>query len=200
MGTVFYFKINLNKYGEIKVQAERERKTFLNAAIVYLVCFVLLIAGLIVVNNKLKAKVETRRAYLAQTQKQLDSFQTNEDYLSSADLDKLAETFNNRIFWAKKMIALGEEINDQLAVSKFSFNNGILTLNGITPVNSNVQELDLINSFIIRLKSNPEIANDFPQIKSGQISRQIVKDTAILEFVIECYSKETQKAPAAGER
>ena len=193
MGQVIYFKINHNKIGEVKLQAERERKTFINSIVTFAVCLIILIAGLIVVNNMLSAKVENRAKYLAETQRQLDAFQTNEDFLSSADLDRLAETFNNRIFWAKKMVALGQEINDQLAVSKFSYNNGILTLNGITPVDSNVQELDLINSFIIRLKNNPEISNDFPQIKSGQISRQIIKDTAILEFVIELYSRDIRR-------
>jgi len=68
----------------------------------------------------------------------------------------------------------------------------VLTLNGITPVDNNVRELDLINEFILRLKSNPEISNDFPQIKSGLITKQMVKDTAIMEFVIECYSKDSQ--------
>jgi repressor of nif and glnA expression len=88
------------------------------------------------------------------------------------------------------MVALGQEIDDKLAVRKFSYSNGVLTLNGITEVNSNVKEFDLINSFIQRLKQNPEIANDFPEIKSGQVIKQIVKDTAIFEFVIECYSRE----------
>ena len=191
MGQIFYFKINLNKYGEIKLQAEKEKKTFINAIVAFAICLIILIVGLVIVNGMLQEKVENRRSYLADTQKQLETFQTNEDYLSSTDLDRLSETFNNRIFWAKKMVALAQEINNQLAVSKFSYSNGILTLNGITPVDSNVKELDLINSFIIRLKENPEISNDFPQIKSGQISRQIVKDTAILEFVIECYSRDT---------
>lgn len=193
MGQTFYFKINLNKFGEIKVQAERERKTFRNAVIAFLLGFILLTVGLIIINGKLAEKVDSRRKFLAATEEKLKSFQTGADYLSSNDLDKLSETFNNRIFWAKKMVALGNEITDKLAVSKLSFNNGILTLNGITPVDSNVKELDLINEFINRLKANPEISNDFPQIKSGQISKQITKDTAILEFVIECYSKETQK-------
>ena len=88
------------------------------------------------------------------------------------------------------MVALSNEINEKLAVRKFTYNNGVLTLNGITEVDKNVKELDLIQSFIDRLKANEEISNDFPRIKSGFITRQIIKDTAILEFVIERYSKE----------
>ncbi len=190
MTNAFYFKINLNKFGEMRLQAEREKKTFLTAVICFAVGFVIILAAWFYIDNKAQERVNSRREFLSETQKQLESFQTSADYLSSDDLDRLAETFTNRIFWAKKMIALGNEIDDKLAVRKFSFANGVLTLNGITEVDVNVKELDLIQSFINRLKENPEINNDFPRIKSGQITRQIVKDTAILEFVIECYSKE----------
>ncbi|PKN72751.1 MAG: hypothetical protein CVU50_06335 [Candidatus Cloacimonetes bacterium HGW-Cloacimonetes-3] len=190
MTNAFYFKINLNKFGEMRLQAVREKKTLTTAIVCFALGFALLVGAWFYINAKGEARVNSRKDYLAETTKQLESFQTSADYLSSEDLDRLAETFTNRIFWAKKMIALGQEIDDKLAVRKFSFANGILTLNGITEVDVNVKELDLIQSFINRLKSNPEINNDFPQIKSGQITRQIVKDTAILEFVIECYSRE----------
>lgn len=186
----FYFKINLNKFGELKVQAEREKKTFRNAIIFFVLGMVILSAAWVYINNQVKLRVENRRLFLNETKKQLESFQTSADYLSSGDLDNLASTFNNRIFWARKMIALGNEIDNKLAVRKFSYANGILTLNGITEVDVNVRELDLIQAFVDRLKNNPEISNDFPQIKSGTITRQIVKDTAILEFIIECYSKD----------
>ncbi len=190
METTFYFKINLNKYGEMRLQAEREKKQFINAVIIFAVGLVILIAAWIYINGMINTRVENRQRYLNELQKELASYETSEDYLSSKDLDKLAETFNNRIFWAKKMVALSNEINEKLAVRKFTYNNGVLTLNGITEVDKNVKELDLIQSFIDRLKANEEISNDFPRIKSGFITRQIVKDTAILEFVIECYSKE----------
>lgn len=174
----------------MRLQAEKEKKTFRSAIIVFIIGIVALSAAAYYYNTKLDAKIENRRIYLSETETQLKSFQTSGDYLSSNDLDRLTATFTNRIFWAKKMVALGAEINDKLAVRKFSFNNGILTLNGITPVEKDVKEIDLINQFIDRLKSNPEISNDFPQIKSGLITKQTVKDTDILEFVIDCYSRE----------
>lgn len=190
MNQVFYFRINLNKFGEMKVQAEREKKTFRNAILIFVIGLIALSATFYYYNSVLDSKIENRRVYLGETEAQLKSFQTSGEYLSSNDLDRLTNTFTNRIFWAKKMVALAAEINDNLAVRKFSFNNGILTLNGITPVDANVKEIDLINMFIDRLKSNPEISNDFPEIKSGLITKQTVKDTDILEFVIECYSRE----------
>ena len=128
----FYFKINLNKFGELKVQAEREKKTFRTAVVCFILGMALLISAWVYINNQVRLRVENRQRYLAETKKQLESFQTSADYLSSGDLDNLASTFNNRIFWARKMIALGNEIDNKLAVRKFSYANGILTLNGIT--------------------------------------------------------------------
>jgi len=191
MDTTFYFKINLNKYGEMRLQAEREKKIFINSIVTFAVGFIIIIVVWIYINGMMKTRVESRQRYYTELQKELASYETSEDYLSSKDLDKLAETFNNRIFWAKKMIALSNEIDEKLAVRKFTYANGVLTLNGITEIDKNIKELDLIQSFIDRLKSNTEISDDFPRIKSGSITRQVVKDTDILEFVIECYSRET---------
>jgi Tfp pilus assembly protein PilN len=184
----FYFKINLNKYGEQRLEKERETRTFRNACIVFAIGFVLVLAAWFYIIGNTKTKVEARQKYLAETKAELESYQTSGEYLSSNDLDRLAQTFTNRIFWARKMVALGEEIDSKLAVRKFSYANGILTINGITEVDAKVREFDLINEFIQRLKSNPEISNDFPEIKAGQVVKQVVKDTAIFDFVIECYT------------
>lgn len=184
----FYFKINLNKYGEQRLEQVRESRTFRNSAISFVVGMIILTGFWLSIQNGLARKVKNREQYLSETTAQLKDYQTSGDYLSSNDLNRLAKTFTDRIFWAKKMVALGAEIDDKLAVRSFSYANGILTINGITEVDKTVKEFDLINEFIQRLKSNPEINNDFPDIKSGPVVKQVVKDTAIFEFVIECYS------------
>lgn len=196
MENTFYFKINLNKFGEMRLQAEREKKVFINSIVTYTLILIIMLAAWFYINGMVKVRVENRQKYLNELQKELASYETSKDFLSSKDLDKLAQTFNNRIFWAKKMIALSNAIDQKLAIRKFSYANGILTLNGITEVDKNVRELDLIQSFIDRLEANQEISNDFPRIKSGSITKQIVKDTAILEFVIECYSREANEGGA----
>jgi hypothetical protein len=190
MTNVFYFKVNLNKYGEMKLQAEKENKTFRQAVILYLIGAILMFAGLIYLNGTMKKKVENRRRFYQEVSAKLSKFQSSGDYLSVNDIDKLAQTFNNRIFWTKKLEALSKEIEQNLAVRKLSYSNGVLTLNGIIEVNKNIQEGDITYDFVQRLKADPEISNDFPEIKSGSKTRQIAKDTEILEFVIECYSRE----------
>jgi hypothetical protein len=61
MTNVFYFKINLNKFGEMKLQTERENKTFRNAVIAYLVGTLIMFGGLFYLNGILKKKVENRQ-------------------------------------------------------------------------------------------------------------------------------------------
>jgi hypothetical protein len=187
---VFYFKINLNKYGEMKLQAERENKTFRNAIIAFLLGAIIMFSGLIYLSNSMKKKVENRKRFYKEVSAKLSKYQSSGDYLSVNDVDRLAQTFNNRIFWTKKLEALSRELDQQLAVRKLSFNNGVLTLNGIIEVDKNIKEGDITFDFVQRLKANPEISNDFPEIKSGSKIRQVAKDTEILEFVIECYSRE----------
>jgi len=186
----FFFKINLNKFGEMKLQAERENRTFINSIVAFVVVLLVLIGGMYYVNMTLGKKLDNRIAYYNDLNKQLSQYQTSEDYLSSADLERLATTFDNRIFWAKKMVALAEVISDRLAVSKLNFNQGVLTLNGITEIQPNINEMNMIGEFINRIKSNEELVNDFPDVKMGSVTKRLVKDTEIMDFVIECYSKE----------
>ncbi len=192
MTSVFYFKVNLNKFGEMKLQQERENKTFRNAVIAYLIGAIIMFAGLIYLNNSLKHKVDSRKSDLKKAEAELASYESSSDYLSVKDVDRLAQTFSNRIFWTRKLEALSQEIDKQLAVRKLSFSNGVLTLNGIIEVNEGIREGEVIYNFIQRLKANPEISNDFPEIKSGSMLRQVAKDTEILEFVVECYSRDSR--------
>jgi len=189
----FFFKINLNKYGEIKLQTERENKSFRNPVIGFLLGALIMFAGLLYLNNNLKRKVKNRKAYYTKIDSQLSEYETSGEYLSVNDVTRLAETFNDRIFWTKKLEALSQEIDKQLAVRKFQFSNGVLTLNGIIEVDKRIQEGDVTFDFVQRLKANPEISNDFPEIKSGSKNRQIAKDTEILEFLIECYSRNSSE-------
>lgn len=189
----FFFKINLNKFGEMKVHQERERKTFIRTTVTFVILMLVLCGGFYFLNSQLSRKLDNRRQLLDELNAEIKTFQISGDYLSTTDLDRLAATFDDRIFWARKLVALAQEITDKLAVFEFSYARGVLTLNGITPVDANVQEVALINEFIQRLKNNTEISNDFPHIKSGAFTRERSRDTDILKFVIECHATEQRR-------
>lgn len=184
----FYFKINLNKFGEIRLQQEKEHKTLIRAIVLFVLGTLILAAGVIYMNNLLMVKVDSRQKFLDDTNRQIATYQKSTEFLSSNDLDLLAKTFNDRIFWAKKLVALSQEIDNKMAITQFSYKTGVLSLYGVTPIDKNVREFDLIDMFIAKLKANAEISKDFPDIKYAKATRDKVKDTDILRFQIDCYS------------
>jgi hypothetical protein len=196
----FFFKINLNKFGEMKLQQEKERRTFLQSVLFFIIGTILLFAAVLYLNSKLVEKVQNRQDFLDKTENQIATYQKSTEFLSSSDLDLLAKTFTDRIFWAKKLVALSQEIDNKMAITQFTYKNGILSLYGVTSIDKNQREFDLIDMFIAKLKANEQISMDFPDIKYARASRDKVKDTDILRFQIDCYSKALQQTKKGGAK
>jgi hypothetical protein len=172
----------------MKLQQEKEQKTFIRAILLFGIGTIILFGCVLYFDSLLAEKVQNRKDFLAETEKQIASFQKSADFLSSNDLDLLAKTFTDRIFWAKKLVALSQEIDNKMAITQFSYKNGILSLYGVTSIDKNQREFDLIDQFIAKLKANPQISMDFPEIKYARASRDKVKDTDIIRFQIDCIS------------
>jgi len=186
----FYFKINLNKFGEMKLQQEKEKKTFIGAILLFGIGTIILFSLVLYMDSLLAKKVQNRIKFLNETELQIASYQKSTEFLSSNDLDLLAKTFTDRIFWAKKLVALSQEIDNKMAITQFSYKSNVLSLYGVTSIDKNQREFDLIDQFIAKLKANPQISLDFPEIKYARASRDKVKDTDILRFQIDCVSRD----------
>jgi len=181
-----YFKINLNKYGELKRKIELEKKTF-QATTFSFVFFTLIMTFLIILmNNNLNKKLDNRKQLLRKIKKDVKSYTVSGEFLSRKDLERLANISTERIFWAKKLVAFAEKTNDKIAITHFSFKNNTLSLFGITKVDKKQKEFDLINNFIEQLKSNKQISVDFPEIKFVKSRRDFEKEVEILRFQINC--------------
>ncbi|MCB5249682.1 MAG: hypothetical protein LHW49_00810 [Candidatus Cloacimonetes bacterium] len=185
-----HFTINLNKYGELKQQIEAENKTFVKMIVTFLLLSVILYGFALYLNSNMKKKYENRHNYLNRIQQELKDFSASSDYLSSKDLERLTRVNNNRVFWAKKLVALSERTSSKIAITHFSFKNGILSLFGITKLDRDVKEFDLMDSFIVSLKQNEDISLDFPEIRFVRSSKDTEKDVEILRFQIDCISKD----------
>jgi len=181
-----YFTINLNKFGELKQQEVAEQKTFTVFTVCFIIAVLLLVAGLTFLNIELKHKLDNRKALLSQIEQEVRRYQSSGDYLSTKDLERLATTSTERVFWARKLVALSEDVSNKIAVTHFSFKNGILSLYGITKVDIDEKEFDLIDDFIKVLKKNEDISEDFPEIKFVRSSRDREKDADIIRFQVDC--------------
>ncbi|HOD54988.1 MAG TPA: hypothetical protein PKJ08_10710 [Candidatus Cloacimonadota bacterium] len=194
-----HFTINLNKYGELKQQIEAEKKTFVKMLVFFLFASIVLYGFVIYLNSNLKKKYENRKGYLTEIEKQLETFSNSSEYLSSKDLERLTRINDNRVFWAKKLVALSERTSSQIAITHFSFKNGILSLYGITKLDRGQKEFDLIDSFIYSLKQNQDISIDFPEIRFVKSTKDQEKDVEILRFQVDCISKDYGKKGTKNE-
>lgn len=188
-----FFKINLNKYGELRRKMEVEKRTFHTILLVFVIGTALLYGFILYLNMSLDNKIENRTANYKQIKEEIESYQVSGDYLSSNDLKRLTKISTERIFWAKKLVALSTQTTDKIAITHFSFKNNTLSLFGITKLDKDEKEFDLIDDFIASLKTNEKISADFPDIKLVRSRRDFEKDVEILRFQIDCIAIDWDK-------
>jgi len=195
---ILHFTINLNKYGELKQQEEAERKVFRNFTIFFCIGTIILYSVILYFNYNLNKKFENRRNFLAEVRKEINKYQTSGDYLSARDLERLASTVTDRVFWTRKLVALSESIDDKIAVTHFGYKNNVLSLYGITEVSQSDNEFDLIDAFIKKLKDNKDISVDFPEIKFVRSTRDREKETDILRFQVDAMGEKSTRGRRGG--
>ncbi|MBN2830062.1 MAG: hypothetical protein JXR56_07060 [Candidatus Cloacimonetes bacterium] len=186
----FYFKINLNKFGELRLQQEIERRVFLTFLLIFIIGSIVMFGFVVYLQKDLQQKLDNREQLLLSINQQIESYKISGDFLSSNDLDRLAKVFNERVFWAKKLVALANQTEKRIAITDFTFKRGILSLYGITKIDKDEKEFDLIDDFIVSLKNNQQISSDFPDIKFVKSSRDREKDTDIIRFQIDAVGKD----------
>ena len=181
-----FFKINLNKYGELKQAVRKEQRTFRTTALAFIVLTAVIYGVVLYYNGIMARKVDNRSQLLADIKQEIKSYKENDQYLSSKDLTNIAEISTDRIFWSKKLVALSEKTSDKIAITNFSFKSDVLSIFGITRLDKNEKEFDLINEFIENLKSNSQISGDFDEIYFVKSMRDYEKDVEIIRFQIDC--------------
>lgn len=196
----FYFGINLNKFGDERLKALKEKRTYYNTVIAFIL-IVIAISGFTYYNNlNLEKKIQTRKEQLANIKEQISSYDNIVSSTSSENLEKdmeqFAQAYNRRIFWTKKLQALAEITSDSLAISQFSYKNGNWDLVGLIKAKKHEVPQDIINKYRTSLIEREEF-NDFRSVEF--VNRDLVKkmlniDTdndmdVIYDFKIQCSSK-----------
>ncbi|MDP8202122.1 MAG: hypothetical protein P9M11_08265 [Candidatus Tenebribacter burtonii] len=188
-----FFKINLNKYGDLKQKAESEKRVFQYTLIGYILVIVIMTGFVIGFNIDLQTKIDSRSKLLNEIRNEIETYEISGEFLTKLDLERMAIISRERIFWAKKLVALSEKTTDKIAITNFSFKGNNLSLYGITKVDKNQKEFDLIDNFITELKNNVHINTDFPEITFVLSRLDYEKDIEILRFQIDLISESSEK-------
>jgi hypothetical protein len=188
-----FFKINLNKYGELKQKAESEKKVFQFSLIGFILIIMIMTGFVVGFNIILEAKINNRSKLLNEIRNKIETYEVSGEFLSKLDLERIAAVSTERIFWAKKLVALSEKTTDKIAITNFSFKGNRLSLYGITKLDRNQKEFNLINDFINELKNNVHINSDFPEVTFVLSRLDFEKDVEILRFQIDLISQSSDK-------
>jgi hypothetical protein len=186
----FHFNINLNKFGELTQKKQAETRLFKNLVLGFAIGSVVLYGGVLYSYLSLNRKYENRTNLLREINQEIQTYRDSGEYLSTNDLERLARTSTERIFWAHKLIALAEITTDKIAITHFSYKNGVLSLFGITQVDVEEREFDLINEFIDDLNVNEQIDIDFDEVRFVRSSRDREKDVQIIRFQIDLIGRD----------
>ncbi len=185
----FHFTINLNKYGEKRYQVLAEKRVFKNLILTFVILTIVLYGVVLYFNSALEAKFDNRQQLLNDIRAEIESYREVGEYLSSTDLERLARTSTDRIFWANNLIALADLITEKIAITHFSYRQGVLSLFGITQVDIEEKEFDLIYDFIDLLEQDPQISADFDDIRFIRGQRDREQGVDIIRFQIDCIGR-----------
>jgi Tfp pilus assembly protein PilN len=184
-----YYKINLNKISNRLDQFQEKQKRRRVFAIGFYFFVIVVITSLAIGKS-----IHTQRiingleAELAGIQDEIDRLEASSEYLSPEDIFALAELANTRLTWTEKLDVLGEILPNDITITGLNYDYEInaLMIKGISKVNPQLKDLDLVVSIIDLIKSNANFYSDFSDIKFHSSNRIKHKGQEIVEFEIAC--------------
>lgn len=184
-----YYKINLNKISNRLDQFQEKQKRRRVFAIGFYF-FVILIITSLAIGKSIHTQriINDLKAELASIQDEIDRLEASSDYLSPEDIFALAELANTRLTWTEKLDVLGKILPRDVTITGLNYDYQINTLmiKGISKVNPQLKDLDLVVSIINLIKSNVDFYSDFSDIRFYSSNRIKHKGQEIVEFEIAC--------------
>lgn len=183
------YRINLNKSSnrldQYEVQQRRRRAVALGFFFFILVGVT---AAAVFFTLQTQKKITAYQAELNQIEQDIASLSASSQYLSPDDIFALAELANKRMTWTEKFNVLGRILPKDVAITElyYDYQIKILRLKGVSRVNPQLKDLDLVVSIVDLMKGNQDFAKGFADIRFTSSTRIKREEQEIVEFEIEC--------------
>jgi Tfp pilus assembly protein PilN len=187
--TKTYYKINLNKISNRldQFQVKQKRRRVFALGFYF---FVIMIITALAIGKSIHTQrtINGLKSELAEIQSEIDQLEASSDYLSPEDIFALAELANTRLTWTEKFDVLGKIMPKDVTITGLNYDYQVKTLmiKGISKVNPQLEDLDLVVSIINLIKANNNFSSDFNDIKFHSSNRIKHKEQDIVEFEIAC--------------
>jgi len=184
-----YYKINLNKASNRLDQfAQKQQRRVIMALGTYFLVTILIAGFVIYKAMQYQRTINSLKDNLTQIDSEIDRLQASSEFLSPQDIYTLAELANNRLTWTEKLDVLGRILPKEVTLTglEYDYQVNSLTIKGITKVSSRIKDLDVINSIIDIIKSDPNFSSGFADIKFGGSDRVKRQNQELISFEIYC--------------
>ncbi|NQT33580.1 PilN domain-containing protein [bacterium] len=182
------FTINLNKGEDL---AERELRWRKRREIITLTILIIIVAVLLTVNigqyQMIEGIVQTKKNIIADIERQLDSLEKTGKKISKEDVLSLAKLEKERVLWTRKLLALGQELPEEMALTYLEFKNNVLLIRFVTTIKGKEKEFDKVKEMIDKLRASPLFFHDFAKMQLKEQHRAEVDEQNILSFSVLCY-------------
>jgi Tfp pilus assembly protein PilN len=98
----------------------------------------------------------------------------------------LAKLEKERVLWTKKLLAMGQELPEEMALTYIEYKNNILLVRFVTTIEANEKEFDKVKEMIDKLRASPLFFRDFTEMRLKEQHRAEVEDQTILSFSVVC--------------
>jgi len=181
------FTINLNKGEDIAERVARSRRRVEIITVTVLGLFVIVLSLINVQQYKaIGSVVATKESIIRNIDRQLDSLKKTGKNISKEDVLALAKLEKERVLWTKKLLAMGELLPQEMALTYVEFKNNVLLLRFLSTINKDEKEFDKVKSMIDQLRASPLFFRDFADMKLKEQHRGDVEDQDILTFSVLC--------------
>ena len=181
------FSINLNKGEDI---AEREARWRKRREIITMTILFLAVAVLAAINVRQYRTVEgiiaTKERIIGDIDRQLDSLKKTGKNISKEDVLALAKLEKERVLWTKKLLAMGDLMPEEMAVTYLEYKNNVLLIRYIATLRKDEKEFDRVKGVIDQLRASPLFFRDFADMRLKEQLRGSVEDQDILSFSVLC--------------
>lgn len=193
------FTINLNKGEDLAEREMRWRKRREVITLSLLAIIALLLFGFNYQQYKAMNEITALKARtIREIDRQLDSLKRTGKNISKDDVMALAKLEKERVLWTKKLLAVGQLMPEDMALSYIEYKNNNLLIRFIGTVKSNQKEFDAVKEMIDRLRNSPLFFRDFADMRLREQHQAKVGEQDIMSFSILCtVQKETKSAKRA---
>jgi len=195
------FSINLNKGEDI---AEREARWRKRREVIILTVLIIAVLVVAMINigqyQMIEGVVATKETIIRDIDRQLDSLKKTGKNISKEDVLALAKLEKERVLWTKKLLGLGTELPEEMALTYMEFKNNILLLRFITTIKHDEKEFDKVKEIIDKLRASPMFFRDFREMRLKEQHRAEVDEQTILSFSVLCMLERSGTAEVRGRR